>query len=313
MAVPGFTDMTTAARTNGQSQNWLDGRYLLGEELGRGGHGVVYRAHDRETGEDVAIKVLKQSVAEDPQYAVRLWREAESLRMLCGTSTVRFLNYGNDRYGAVYLVMELLVGETLDDHLLDLEDFEHLISPYQLLVALDPIARALHTAHSKGIVHRDIKPGNIFLVDPVMGGGVRLMDFGLAKIAGTEELTQAGMIAGSPSYIAPELWRNERPDHRIDVYSFAAVIFRALAGRPPFMADSTPELLIQVTTSERPRLSEYRPDMVPEIDDWVMRALALRRDDRYPYVTSMWNDLIRIVQMADSPSGEKARAAFRLP
>jgi len=213
----------------------------------------------------------------------------------------------------VYMVMELLVGETLDDQLLDLEDFDHLISPFQLLVALDPIARALHTAHAKGIVHRDIKPGNIFLVDPIMGGGVRLMDFGLAKIQGAGDLTQAGMIAGSPSYIAPELWRAERPDHRIDVYSFAAVIFRALAGRPPFMAPSTPELLIEVTTAQRPRLTDYRGDMAPEIDLWVQRSLSLKREERYPYVTSMWNDLIRVVQMAPTPSGEKARAAFRLP
>lgn len=305
--------MGLESRTSGQPQNWLDGRYLLGDELGRGGHGVVYRAHDRETGEEVAIKVLKQNVADDPQYAVRLWREAESLRMLWGQSVVKVHAYGNDNYGSVYMVMEMLVGETLDDHLLDLEDFEHLISPYQLLVALDPIARALHMAHAKGIIHRDIKPGNIFLVDPVMGGGVRLMDFGLAKMAGQGELTQAGMIAGSPSYIAPELWRNERPDHRIDVYSFAAVIFRALTGTPPFTAPSTPDLLVKATTEPRPRLTDYRRDMADQIDQWTARALALRADDRYPYVTSMWNDLIRIVQMADSPSGEKARAAFRLP
>lgn len=306
--------MGLESRTSGQPQLLLDGRYLLGDELGRGGHGVVYRAVDQETGDEVAIKVLKQNVADDPQYAVRLWREVESLRMLWDTSVVKVQGYGNDNYGAVYMVMELLVGETLDDHLLDLEEFDHLISPYQLLVALDPVARALHTAHSKGIIHRDIKPGNIFLVDPVMGGGVRLMDFGLAKLAHQGEgLTQAGMIAGSPSYIAPELWRNERPDHRIDVYSFAAVIFRALTGTPPFTAPSTPDLLVKVTTAPRPRLSDYRQDMAHQIDEWTARALALQAADRYPYVTSMWNDLIRIVQMADSPSGEKARAAFRLP
>jgi eukaryotic-like serine/threonine-protein kinase len=305
--------MASTTRPSIEPQRLLDGRYLLGQEIGRGGHGVVYRATDRETGEEVAVKVLKQNVADDPQYAERLRREAESLQALWGTSVVKCFAFGNDHFGSVYMVMELLVGETLDDHLYDLEEFEHLISPFQLLVALDPIARALHTAHAKGIVHRDIKPGNIFLVDPFMGGGVRLMDFGLAKIAGAGDLTQAGMIAGSPSYIAPELWRDERPDHRIDVYSFAAVIFRALAGQPPFWAPSTPELLIQVTTAERPHLTEFRPDMAPQIDQWVTRALALHRDDRYPYVTSMWNDLIRIVQMSNTQSGEKARAAFRLP
>ena len=305
--------MSSQTSPSSHPEVWLDGRYRLGEELGRGGHGVVYRALDAQTGEEVAIKVLKQNVAEDPQYAERLRREAESLRALWGTSVVKALNYGADAYGSVFLVMELLVGETLDDHLYDMEEFGHLISPFQLLVALDPIARALHTAHAKGIVHRDIKPGNIFLVDPFLGGGVRLMDFGLAKLAGADGLTQAGMIAGSPSYIAPELWRDERPDHRIDVYSFAAVIFRALAGQPPFWAPSTPELLVKVTTSPRPRLTDFRPDLPHQIDQWVERALALHRDDRYPYVTSMWNDLIRIIQLSNTSSGEKARQAFRLP
>jgi serine/threonine protein kinase len=312
-----------ASPTRPTGQQLLDGRYLLGDELGRGGHGVVYRAQDQQTGEEVAIKVLKHNVAEDPQYAERLRREAESLRALWGTSVVKFLNYGADAFGSVYLVMELLVGETLDDHLYDLEEFGHLVTPFQLLITLDPIARALLAAHSKGIVHRDIKPGNIYLVDPAFAGAqdqarpgapsVRLMDFGLAKLAGAEGLTQAGMIAGSPSYIAPELWRDERPDHRIDVYSFAAVIFRALAGQPPFWAPSTAELLIQVTTSARPRLTDFREDIPPQIDQWVARALALQRDDRYPYVTSMWNDLIRICQMANTQSGAKARQAFRLP
>jgi serine/threonine-protein kinase len=146
-----------------------------------------------------------------------------------------------------------------------------------------------------------------------MGGGVRLMDFGLAKLAGAEQLTKAGMVAGSPCYIAPELWSEDTYDHRIDVYSLAAVVFRALAGRPPFMGANTVELYIKATSAERPRLSPYRPDLSPEVDMWVARALAIRSDDRYPYVTTMWNDLVQIVKRGTSPSARKAREMFPAP
>jgi serine/threonine-protein kinase len=290
----------------------LDGRYRLVDELGRGGHGVVYRAVDEQAGTYVAVKVLRQTVADDPQYAVRLWREAQSLAALWGSSVVQVHSFGQDA-GTVYMVMELLEGETLDEHLMELESFGDRMSSYQLLITLDPIARALHLAHSKGIIHRDIKPSNIFLMAPDLGGGVRLMDFGLAKIAGAEQLTEVGMIAGSPSYIAPEMWRSEPFDHRADIYSLAAVIFRALSGRPPFQAPSTLDIFIAATTEPRPKLTPVRPELSPEIDLWLARALALERQDRFPYVSIMWNELIRIVMHGNSPSAVKARATFHLP
>jgi eukaryotic-like serine/threonine-protein kinase len=291
----------------------LDGRYLLEEELGRGGHGVVYRATDLTTSTTVAVKLLRQAVKDDPQYAVRLFREAESLKALWGMSVVRVYAFGEDADGTVYMVMELLAGEPFEQHLRDLELFGDKLSAFALLTTLDPVARALHTAHGLGIIHRDVKPANIFLLDPESGGGVRLMDFGLAKIIGAEALTAAGMIAGSPNYIAPEMWRAEPFDHRADVYSFGAVIFRALSTRPPFQGNSPADLFIAATTAPRPELSRLRPDLSPEIDAWVQRALAIRVDERYPYITTMWNDLIRIMMNGRSPSAERVRATFRLP
>lgn len=288
-------------------------RYRLGDEIGRGGHGVVFRAVDEQTGTPVAVKVLKRTVSEDPQYAVRLWREAQSLRALWGSSVVQVHGFWNDPVGFVFMVMELLEGQTLEQHLTELEDFGDLMSSYQVLATLDPVARALHGAHAKGIIHRDVKPANIFLVDPELGGGARLMDFGLAKIAGSEQLTQVGMIAGSPSYIAPEMWRSESFDHRIDVYSFGAVIFRALAGRPPFQAGSTLDLFIKATTDPRPKLTPLRPELPPDIDAWVARVLAIKSEERYAYIPAMWNDLIGIVMRGKSPSAELARQTFRLP
>ena len=291
----------------------IDGRYLLGDEIGRGGHGVVFRAKDMQSNEMVAVKVLRQNISDDPQYAVRLWREAQSLRMLWDESVVRVHRFGHDAGGWVYMVMELLDGETLDDYLFDLEGFGDRMSAFEVLRSLDPVARALHTAHSKGIIHRDVKPANIFRLSPELGGGVRLMDFGLVKIAGAEQLTQVGMIAGSPSYIAPEVWRSEAFDHRIDVYSLGAVVFRCFAGRTPFSAPGHLELFMKVIKDARPKLSPLRPDLPPEIDAWVAKALAIRSDDRYAYVTTMWNDLLRIVMSGTSPSAARARATFRLP
>jgi serine/threonine-protein kinase len=291
----------------------IDGRYQLGKELGRGGHGVVFRATDRESGEAIALKVLRHNISEDPQYAVRLWREAQSLRMLWGESVVRVHRFGHDAEGYVFMVMELLEGETLEDHLHEIEGFGDKMSSFEVLRTLDPVARALHTAHSKGIIHRDLKPANIFRVNEEHGGGVRLMDFGLVKMQGAEQLTQVGMVAGSPSYISPEVWRAGEFDHRADVYSLAAVVFRCLTGRVPFSAPTPLDLFMKVLKDPRPKLTPLRPELSPEADAWVARALAVDRDQRYPYVSVMWNDLIRVVMNASSPSAARARATFRLP
>lgn len=291
----------------------IDGRYELIDEIGRGGHGLVFKALDKQTADEVALKILNQNVTDDPQYTVRLWREAQSLAALWGQSVVRVFGFGTDENGFVYMSMELLRGITLADHLTDLEGFGDRMSAYSVLETLDPVARALHTAHTKGIIHRDVKPSNIILLYPETGGGTRLMDFGLAKVHGSMALTQAGMVAGSPSYISPEIWRAQPFDHRIDVYSFGAVIYRALAGYPPFSGDSLVDILMAATMGPRPTVALRRPELPPEIDGWVARALAINPAERYPYISSMWNDLIRLVMAGAGPSSERARSAFSLP
>ncbi len=297
-----------------QPGDLIDGRYELTEEIGRGGHGLVFKAFDKVARHDIALKILNQAVTEDPQYTERLKREAQSLAALWGTSVVRVYGFGTDETnGFVYMAMELLEGETLSQHLTELEVFGDRMSAFAVLEALDPVARALHIGHSKGIIHRDVKPSNIILLYPDVGGGTRLMDFGLAKIHGSMQLTQAGMVAGSPSYISPEMWRAKPFDHRIDVYSFAAVVYRALAGKPPFAGGSMVDILMAATMGERPQLSPYRPELPVEIDEWAKKALAIEADDRYPYVSSMWNEFIRLVMRCEGPSGARARANFSLP
>ena len=272
----------------------LDDRYELQDVIGRGGHGVVYRALDRDSGTDVAIKFLHESVAVDPQYNIRMLREAQVMAALAGTSAIRVYGLNSAPDGALYLVMELLAGRDFDTYLADLEDAGRRLSVYRLFELLDPIVDTLEAAHVRGIVHRDLKPGNIFVLD---AGGARLLDFGLAKVMTAAPLTTSGMVAGSPSYIAPEVWKgNPRAlDHRIDVYSLGAIVFRALSGSVPFGGNDIVEKLHLVTTAERPSLHQLRPDLSPEIDDWIAQVLAIDPDFRFQKVRGMWNALRAIL------------------
>ncbi len=268
----------------------VDDRYELHKVIGRGGHGVVYSAYDRDSGATVALKFLHDSVAIDPQYNIRMLREAQVMAALAGTSAIRVYGLRTTAEGALYLVMELLSGVDLDDHLTELEGRGDRVSVHRLFELLDPIVDTLEAAHSRGIVHRDLKPANIFVLD---SGGVRLLDFGLAKVLTASPLTNDGMIAGSPSYIAPEVWRgNPRMlDHRIDVYSLGAITFRALSGTVPFGGGTIIEKFHLATTGERPSLFAERPDLPREIDSWVEQALAIEPDMRFHQVRGMWNAL----------------------
>lgn len=286
-------------------------RFLLQSELGRGGHGVVFRALDTEMNIPVAVKVLNGDIADQDQYVLRLWREAQSLAALWGTSVVQVQEFDTDERGFVYLVMELLEGEPLDVHLYDLESFGDRMSPARVIQSLEPVAHALGVAHSKGIIHRDVKPPNIFLVDEQVGGGTRLMDFGLAKTPDFEEITDVGMIAGSPSYIAPEIWNSAPFDHRADIYSFGSVIFRTLAGQPPFVAQSTLQLYELATKAPRPKLTDYRRELDPVVDQWIQRALSIDPHERYESMEHMWTEFHEALTQSDTPSLRVYRTSQR--
>jgi eukaryotic-like serine/threonine-protein kinase len=272
----------------------IDDRYELLDVIGKGGHGVVYRAIDRASGSDVAIKFLHDSIAVDPQYNIRMLREAQIMAALSGTSAIRVYGLHTTVEGALYLVMELLVGEDFDNHLAKIEATGQRLSVYRLFELLDPIVDTLEAAHMRGIVHRDLKPGNIFILE---SGGARLLDFGLAKVLAAAPLTNDGMIAGSPSYIAPEVWQgNPRVlDQRIDVYSLGAIAYRALSGTVPFGGDTLLEKFRLATTCERPSLYRERPDLPAEIDAWVEQTLAINPEMRFRQIRGMWNALRGLV------------------
>jgi serine/threonine-protein kinase len=183
--------------------------------------------------------------------------------------------------------MELLIGNDFEDYLRAIEGRGHRLTIPELASIMDPVVQTLEVAHNAGILHRDIKPGNIFVLND---GTVRLLDFGFAKFMRMRAMTAVGFVAGSPSYIAPEAWKGDPSllDHRIDVYGLATVIFRALAGKPPFLAGELLELLKMATTAPRPSLHEFRPDLPKEVDGWVEQALAIEPDQRFLRVRGMW-------------------------
>jgi serine/threonine-protein kinase len=265
----------------------VDGRYELLSLVGEGSHGAVYRARDQQTGNNVAVKLFYDA-HRDPEYYVRMIREARSMAALAGTSAVQVHSFGSDMDGSFYIVMELLEGMNFEEQLARLESRGQRLPVSAIVPVLEPIVTTLEFAHERKIVHRDLKPSNIFLVEK--GGGVRLLDFGLVKLIGAKRLTRQGIVAGSPSYIAPEAWRGNPAvlDHRIDLYALGTVVFRALAARVPFDHPDLFEKYNLVTTAPRPSLHALRPDLPPAIDDWVKRALAIEPADRFDRVRSMW-------------------------
>ena len=273
----------------------IGGRYKLVGLIDKGGQGAVYRALDLVDGQDLAIKVLADQGSKDPAFRERMFREARAMASLGGTAAVRVLDQRWSDDGALCLVMELLQGRDFEDHLRRIEGEGRLIEPSELLKLIEPVVSTLEVAHDRGILHRDLKPANIFVLET---GGVRLVDFGFAKFVRERRFTADGFIAGSPSYIAPEIWLDSKHvDQRIDVYSLAAVIFRALAGKPPFFSKHIVEVLQMATRAERPSLHALRLDLPTVVDDWVVHALAIDPNERFSGVRAMWTALCLVLRV----------------
>lgn len=265
-------------------------RYRLVELIDRGGQGAVYRGVDLRMGDEVAIKVVTPPLRADAAWRERMLREVHALTVLAGTAAVRVYHqvWGDD--GELFLIMELLRGANLETYLERLGEREQRLDTAQVLAIFEPLVGTLETAHAAGILHRDLKPSNIFVQ---LDGSVRLLDFGFAKFLRMRSVTLAGHVAGSPSYIAPECWKETTAtlDQRIDVYGLSAVVFRVLAGRAPFVGERVIEIMRQCIAAERPSLHALRPDLPPAIDDWVRAALAIEPDERFANVRAAWTAL----------------------
>ncbi|MEM9192640.1 MAG: protein kinase [Myxococcota bacterium] len=263
----------------------LDGRYRIEDVLGTGGVGVVYRAEHLKLRHQVAIKVLHDQLGGIDELRIRFQREGQALSALSHPNIVAINDYGIHD-GMPYLVMELLVGRTLAD----LIDDDGPPSADVVLDIMRQVLRGLSFAHDRGIVHRDLKAANVFLVAlPDAPHHAKILDFGLAKIFSTEDgdadptLTKSGTILGTPAYMAPEQASGSPVDERADVYSAGVLLFEMLAGRYPFQAATRADMLRAHMLEPLPELEEARPGLtiVPELRALVRKAMAKERVNRF--------------------------------
>jgi len=253
------------------------GSYLLGEVIGRGGVGEVYRASRDQTGDWAAVKVLHTHLLRDEGQLTRFQREAQATEALRSPHVVRVFETGVIDGRAPYLAMELLSGHDLAWHL---RSTGRLRLPDALELARQ-VAIGLDTAHATGVVHRDIQPRNLFLAERSPGQAWTILDFGISKLQGTSGTLTEGMVIGTPSYMAPEQARGRASDTRADVFSLAAVLYRALTGRPPFVGPNLPSILYDLVFETPPAPSTLNPDLPRAIDEVVMRGLAKEADQRF--------------------------------
>jgi eukaryotic-like serine/threonine-protein kinase len=251
----------------------LADRFEIDHQVAFGGMGTVYRARDRESGEPVAVKVLK---ACDPHDTDRFRREAWVLSQIHHPAIVRYVAHGLTEEDIPYLVMEWLTGEDLNARLQRAE-----LTMTESVALVRRVAEALSEVHARGVVHRDIKPHNIFLVEGQVEE-VKLIDFGIARRRdATHGVTRTGMAIGTPGYMAPEQARGELDlDARVDVFSLGCVLFRCLTGQAPFSGDHVIAVLAKVLLEEAPRLSELLPGVTEPLEALVGRMLSKRRAGR---------------------------------
>jgi serine/threonine-protein kinase len=273
----------------------LDGRFTLKDVLGIGGMGAVYRAEQRSMGRDVAIKVLRTDMVADENAIHRFLTEAKAASRLKNPHTVTVFDFGRAPDGVLYIAMELMEGRTLGQLLTDLK---HPLSLLRACRIVNQILDSLEEAHAVGVLHRDLKPDNIFMLE---GHGardfVKVLDFGVAKVVGATNVatTKAGLAFGTPVYMSPEQMMGRDVDPRSDLYSLGVLLFEMLAGRPPVEGDSPLAVALRKVREPAPEVRQVRPDAESNdvIDDLLQRVLSSNPEDRPEDVAEFRNILVQ--------------------
>jgi serine/threonine protein kinase/Tol biopolymer transport system component len=272
--------------------------YRIFEPLGGGGMGIVYRAEDTRLGRTVALKFLPPELTRDPVAKARFLQEARTASALDHPNICTIYDVGETADARLYLSMPCYDGETLREHIergpLPLED------------AMDiawQTARGLAKAHRQGIVHRDVKPANLMVT---ADGVVKILDFGIAKLAGAAGLTRTGLPLGTPAYMAPEQMKGDDVDARTDLWSLGVVLYEMLTGRRPFPGDHEVVVRHGILNVQPEPVSKLRPELPRELDPILAGLLAKEPKDRYATAESLLADLRPLVT---SPSGTRATAA----
>jgi eukaryotic-like serine/threonine-protein kinase len=272
------------------------GEYKMLRRIGAGGFGAVYEAEHPILRRKAAVKVLHLSRTVDESAVRRFISEAQTATQIRHRHIVDIFSFGTLPSGQQFYVMDLLDGVALDRYLAE----QHALPPEVAIPLLRPIAEALDALHARGIVHRDVKPPNIFLAWEPSGEVVpKLLDFGLVKLlSDTGAHTASGVPMGTPYYMSPEQCRGEKIDARADVYSFGIICHELMSGSPPFAGDTPAAVLVAHLVQAPPPLSGLDPKLPAALDAPILRMLAKSPADRYESVGAACADLERVAQEA---------------
>lgn len=257
-----------------QQEDFTGGRYIMMNELGRGAMGVVYKAYDRLIGRPVALKTIPLEVEQSERAGLvdRLKAEARTAGILDHPNIVTVFDVGEEA-GLFYFTMQLVDGRTLAE----IKEARELLPLDKLFTYADEICAAMAFAHKNGVIHRDLKPSNLMLTS---AGSIKVMDFGIAKL-GDSGLTKAGMVLGTPSYLAPEQAGGRRIDHRADIFSLGAVLYEMFTGEKAFAGDSTTAIIYKVMNDDPIPPRAIEPSLPPQLDPVIKKALAKDPSLRY--------------------------------
>jgi len=290
---PVSEDFLAANRSQDRIGTTIAGRFRIETKLGEGGMGAVYKAEHIKMNRPCAIKILSASALNDPEALPRFTREAQMSSRIDHPHAVTIYDYGESEDGLVYLAMEYIEGKTLTKVM----EADRVFGLDRVIAIARQIGDALDAAHALGIVHRDLKPDNIMLSRKGADNDfVKVLDFGIAKMAESEDkrndLTQAGLIIGTPFYMSPEQVSGEKLDARSDVYSFALIVYEMLAGALPFEGQNTQAVMVsRLVTAPKP-IRWINPNVSALIDSAVMRALERDRAQRTPTAKLFVQDLV---------------------
>ncbi len=291
----------------------LANRYRIEARIGSGGMAEVYRGFDPVLNRTVAIKILLPQFARDMSFVERFRREAQAAARLNHPNIVGVYDTGADGE-TQFIVMEFIEGRTLADFL----GVGRRPTPVQAAEIAQKICGALAAAHAQGVIHRDIKPGNVMVT---RDGTVKVMDFGIARIStGVETAPQTSAVLGTASYLSPEQAQGAPVDARTDIYSLGTVLYEMLVGRPPFTGDSPVAIAYKQVNEQAVPPSQLNPDVPPRLDAVVMRALSKNPANRYQNAQEFSEDLNRVVKGQDveatpllPPGGDATQVISRPP
>jgi len=288
------TIATDAADVDPYIGQLFAGSFEIKERVGTGSMGVVYLAEQISLNKKVAIKILKATMAQNAEVLQRFEREARAASRLNHPNSISVIDFGQSEDGSPYIAMEYIDGRDLGQMLSDEFPLDH----ERLLKFMVQVCSALDEAHAAGIIHRDLKPANIVVAKRRSGEEyVKVLDFGIAKIndteGGTKQLTQDGLICGTPAFMSPEQIKGMPLDPRSDIYALGVVLFMLLTNRLPFQANSSAAMAAKIITETPPRVSKVRLDLkIPaHFDDVVARAMAKDREERYESAIQLRQDL----------------------